>query len=65
MHKCYHFCYEERVKIQLLVKEGDSLRRIAKTLDRSPSSISREMLSNQGKKPIELLKQARFRMSAT
>ena len=47
MHKYYHFCYEERVK---LAKEGYSLRRIAKALDRGPSSIAREILRNQGKK---------------
>ena len=45
MHKYYHFCYEERVKIQLLAKEGYSLRRIAKALERSPFSISRHQFN--------------------
>lgn len=37
---------EERCYISQLHKEGKSIRKIAATLDRSPSSISREILNN-------------------
>lgn len=35
--------YEERVKIEILRARGDSMRAIARTLDRSPNTISREL----------------------
>src|SRR3990167_5967444 len=37
---------EERCYISQLRKEGKTIRKIATTLDRSPSSISRELLNN-------------------
>ena len=50
MQSYRHLSYKERVEIQLLSKEGYSLRRIANILGRSPSSISREMIRNRGQK---------------
>ena len=38
-----HLNYEERIKIDTLVKEGLSLRKIAKSLSRSPNTVSREL----------------------
>ncbi len=35
--------YEERIKIELLIKEGYSLIRIAERLNRNRSSITREI----------------------
>lgn len=50
MQQYCHFNYEERVKIQLLAKEGYTLRKIASMLGRSPSSVSREIKRNKGKR---------------
>lgn len=41
-----HFSYEERVILSLSCKKGISRRQIAKILNRSPSSISREIKRN-------------------
>ena len=41
-----HFTLEERKYLQQLLAEGNSLRRIAAILERSPSSISRELKRN-------------------
>lgn len=38
-----HLNYEERIEIDTLVKEGLSARKIAKRLNRSPNTISREL----------------------
>ncbi len=38
-----HLSYEERVKIELMKNQGCSARRIAASLNRSPSSISNEL----------------------
>lgn len=43
-----HISIEERACIKKLVNEGTSLRKIAKVLDRSPSTISREIRRNKG-----------------
>lgn len=46
-----HFTLKERKYLQELLSEGKSLRKIAEHLDRSPSSISREINRNKSKKP--------------
>jgi len=43
-----HFTLEERCTIASLCQAGQSIRQIAATLDRSPSSISRELKRNRG-----------------
>jgi IS30 family transposase len=43
-----HFSLEERCTIARLRESGQSLRQIAAALDRSPSSISRELKRNHG-----------------
>ena len=43
-----HFSLEERCKVTELRQAGRSLRQIAAALDRSPSSISRELKRNRG-----------------
>ncbi len=42
-----HFTLEERKYLQQLLAEGKSLRKIAEILDRSPSSVSREIARNR------------------
>ena len=44
-----HFTKEERYCLQELLERGWSMRRIAAELDRSPSSISREIGRNRAK----------------
>lgn len=44
-----HFTPEERKNLQQLLSEGNSFRRIAILLERSPSSISREVKRNSAK----------------
>ena len=44
-----HFTLEERCTIARLQQAGQSIRQIAAALDRSPSSISRELKRNQGR----------------
>ena len=46
--KYRHFSLEERCEIARLQAQGCSLRQIAAALDRSPSSISRELKRNTG-----------------
>lgn len=41
--KYQHFTIEEREKIQEYIWDKKSVREMAKTLDRSPSSVSREI----------------------
>ena len=41
--KSGHLTYDERVRIETLLEEGVSVRYIADRLDRSPSTISREI----------------------
>lgn len=49
-----HFTIEERKYLQKLLSEGISIRRIAAILERSPSSVSREINRNRAKyKPHE------------
>ncbi len=43
-----HLSYEERGQIHALKRRGDSIRAIARQLDRSPSTISREVQRNSG-----------------
>ena len=45
-----HFTLEERKYLQQLLAEGKSLRKIAAILERSPSSVSREVARNRTKK---------------
>lgn len=45
-----HFTLDERKVLYELLKEGYSIRKIAEFLDRSPSSISRELKRNRSKK---------------
>ena len=42
-----HLINDERVRISIMKQEGLSVRQIARTLDRSPSTISRELRRNQ------------------
>ena len=44
-----HFTKEERESLQEFKKEGLSMREMARRLDRSPSSISREFKRNSNK----------------
>ena len=44
-----HFTLEERKYLQQLLAEGNSLRKIAAILERSPSTISREITRNRTK----------------
>lgn len=44
-----HFTLEERKYLQKLLSEGMSLRKIAAILERSPSSVSREVKRNRAK----------------
>lgn len=44
-----HFTLEERKYLQELLAEGKSLRKIAEILERSPSSVSREVKRNRTK----------------
>jgi IS30 family transposase len=44
-----HFSYEERIVIETLLKEGKSLRYIARQLERSPNSVSYEIRRNKVK----------------
>src|SRR5260370_6963987 len=43
-----HFTLDERCTMAQLRQAGQSLRQIAATLDRSPSSVSRELKRNPG-----------------
>src|SRR6185312_7753706 len=43
----HHLGLEEREKLYCLKEQGISLRLIAKKLDRSPASLSRELRRNQ------------------
>ena len=47
--KYVQLSYEDRVKIEVLKKEGRSVRYIAKILNRSPNTISRELKLNKVK----------------
>jgi len=46
--KYRQFSYEERIEIARLSGEGRSIRSIAATLDRAPSSVARELKRNSG-----------------
>ncbi len=43
---CRYLCFEEREEIALLRAQGTGVREIARRLDRSPSTISRELRRN-------------------
>jgi len=43
---CRYLCFEEREEIALLRAQGAGVREIARALDRSPSTISRELRRN-------------------
>jgi transposase-like protein len=43
---CRYLCFEEREEIALLRAQGAGVREIARRLDRSPSTISRELRRN-------------------
>jgi IS30 family transposase len=43
MKKYKQLSYEERVQIELLKRNGVSIRGIARLLERSPNTISREL----------------------
>jgi IS30 family transposase len=43
---CRYLCFEEREQIALLRAQGAGVREIARRLDRSPSTISRELRRN-------------------
>ena len=44
-----HFTLEERKYLQQLLSEGKSFRKIAEILERSPSTVSREVRRNKAK----------------
>ncbi|HEX2333848.1 MAG TPA: helix-turn-helix domain-containing protein, partial [Burkholderiales bacterium] len=46
--KYRHFSIEERCEIARRRQTGESIRQIAAALDRSPSSIARELERNSG-----------------
>ena len=46
-----HFTLEERKYLQQLLSEGYSFRKIAKILEKSPSTISREVNRNRSENP--------------
>ena len=46
MNRYTHFTIEEREKARCLLEQGSSIRAIARILDRSPSSVSREFKRN-------------------
>ena len=60
-----HFSLDERCEIARLQGEGRSIRQIAATLDRSPSSVARELKRNRGRevgyKPAYAQDQAKAR----
>jgi transposase len=43
---CRYLCFEEREEIALLRAQGAGVREIARRLDRSPSTISKELRRN-------------------
>lgn len=43
MRKYTHLSYEERIRLEILLSQGASLRSIARTLGRSPNTLSREL----------------------
>ena len=45
-----HLAQEERYHIELMRREGASIRRIAEGMDRSPSTVSRELRRNAGQR---------------
>jgi len=49
MQSYQHFTLEERESLSQMLKEGKSIRKIAKLLSRNPSSVSREIKRNQNK----------------
>ena len=49
--KYEHLSCEERTMIQLSLEQGSSLRAIARSVDRAPSSISRELQRNGWRNP--------------
>ena len=46
LDKYAHISFEERVVIENRLESGESLRKIAKCLDRATSSLSRELVRN-------------------
>lgn len=58
---CYsHFTLEERTFLYLSKKEGLSIRKIAELMGRSPSSVSRELKRNLGKRGYRPVQAHRF-----
>ena len=45
-----HFTHDERISLHIFLKEGLSIREIARRLGRSPSTISREVKRNSSSK---------------
>ena len=48
MNRYQHLAHEERYMIYQLLRKGYSIQNIASQLDRSPSTISREIRRNKG-----------------
>ena len=66
MGKCYeHFSLEERCTISRLSQAGKTIRQIAAAMDRSPSTIARELKRNSGTQvgyqPVYAQQQAKSR----
>src|SRR5574342_864585 len=66
MGKCYeHFSLEERCTLSRLSQAGKTIRQIAATMDRAPSTIMRELKRNRrtqvGYQPVYADKQAKSR----
>lgn len=51
-----HFCKSERYELSILLKKGYSIRSIASVLNKSPSSVSRELRRNKTKETYDAKK---------
>jgi transposase, IS30 family len=49
MRKYTHLSYEERIRLEILLSQGASLRSVARTLGRSPNTLSREIREKEVK----------------
>jgi IS30 family transposase len=47
-----HLCIDERAHIQLLLQQGFTVRAIARTVNRAPSTIGRELARNGWARPV-------------
>lgn len=52
MNRYQHLVHEERFMIYQLLRKGYSIQNVASQLERSPSTISREIRRNKGMRGI-------------